>query len=65
MGDNNSNPYELRASLLNLATQVLTDNARMTYDALKARAHEVVWTPVTTEQIIAEAEKLNAFVSRK
>ena len=65
MGDNNSNPYELRASLLNLATQVLTDNARMTYDALKARAQDIVWTPVTTEQIIAEAEKLNAFVSRK
>ena len=51
-------PYEIRLELLELARTVLQSQ----YDA--NTAHESKKTAPTTEQIVAEAEKMNAFVSK-
>lgn len=63
--NSSSKPYELRASLLHLAKEVLIDNAHMVYESAKAQGKLSIWAPVTAEQIITEAEKLYAFVSRR
>lgn len=50
-------PYEIRLELLQLAQTILDTKH-------KATAAEKPLTAPTTEDIIAEAEKLNAFVSK-
>ena len=60
-----SKPFELRASLLHLAKEVLSQRSHMAYDSAKAQGRPSEWHPVTTEQIIEEAEKLYAFVCKK
>tara|TARA_B100000242_G_scaffold258262_1_gene202493 strand:- start:819 stop:1031 length:213 start_codon:yes stop_codon:yes gene_type:complete len=68
-----SNPYELRAGLLGQAEGILThryhaENERLRYlcDTHKMDAKTVNWpNPPTSDQIIAEAEKLYAFVQKK
>lgn len=59
-----SKPFEIRASLLHLAKDVLTQNAHMNYEASKENGNRA-WKEVSSEAIIAEAEKLYKFVSNK
>ena len=59
-----SKPYEIRASLLHLAKDIISENAHMHFESTKAGGNPV-WNAVTTDQILAEAEKLYSFVSRK
>ena len=59
MSGNNTSGYEIRQGLLGQAQDILQTNAQMHYERTKE------WVPVTTEAIIAEAEKLNGFVQRK
>ena len=68
-----SNPYELRAGLLGQAEGILThryhaENEKLRYlcDTHKIDVETVKWPkPPTSDQIIAEAEKLYAFVQTK
>lgn len=60
-----SKPFEIRASLLHLAKEVLSENAHMGMEAARTQGRPGDWAPVTTEQIVAEAEKLYSFVTRK
>ena len=56
-------PYEIRLELLQLAAQILTAQ----HQAKCAEMGNIkmgVSTAATSEEIIAEAEKLNAFVSK-
>ena len=61
----NSKPFEIRASLLHLAKEVLSQNAHMAFESAKAQGRPADWAAVTTEAIIAEAEKLYSFVSKR
>ncbi len=60
-----SKPFEIRANLLNLAKDVLSQNAHMQFESAKAQGRPGEWPAVTTENIISEAEKLYNFVSTK
>lgn len=60
-----SKPFELRASLLHLAREILTQNAHMAYESAKAQGRPGDWGAVTTEKVLEEAEKLYAFVCKK
>lgn len=69
-----SKPFEIRAHLLTLAREVLSENMHVQMqahrDALGANPGVPIPayngpTSVSVEQIIAEAEKLYAFVSKK
>jgi hypothetical protein len=51
--------YEIRQSLLGLAEGILNQNAQMHWEQTKQ------WKPITTEEVIVEAEKLYEFVKRK
>lgn len=53
-------PYELRADLLHLAFDIL----RNKHAAAGAKGGDSATTAPTTEEIIAEAEKLNQFISQ-
>jgi len=65
----NDNPYKIRADLLGLARDILSENLHIKLDF--AHEHSKKLTPsgppkgYTVEEVIAEAEKLYAFVSRK
>jgi hypothetical protein len=58
MSDNKSG-YDIRQGLLGQAQSILEQNAQMHFEQTKQ------WIPITTEDIIAEAEKLYSFVKRK
>ena len=58
MKPNSKTPYEIRLELLQLA-QIILHNK---YEA--DSRHESMKVAPTSEEIIAEAEKLNAFVSK-
>ncbi len=51
-------PYEIRLELLQLASEVLYRQ----HQALACKPHPS--TAPTTEEIIAEAEKMNGFISK-
>ena len=53
------NAYQIRQSLLHLAEEILRKNAEMQFHA----SGDKEWKGYTTEDIIAEAKKLNKFVS--
>jgi hypothetical protein len=53
-------PYEIRLDLLQLAFDVLS--AKHVADGVKNGSN--VTTSPTTEEIIAEAEKMNGFISK-
>lgn len=58
----NKTPFEIRADILELAYRILYNNAMTTakgYDPKAEYPHE----HITTEQVMAEAVKLNKFVS--
>jgi len=60
-------PYEIRLDLLNLAQSVLVmqHQAKAEADARTKHAGDrYVETAPTTEEIIAEAEKMNGFISK-
>ena len=59
MGDANRSGYEIRQNLLSQAQTILEQNAHMEFEQTK------VWPKLTTEAIIAEAEKLYKFVQKK
>lgn len=60
-----SKPFEIRAELLKLAKDVLSQNAHMAFEAANRTGRPGEWSEVTTEKVVAEAEKLYAFVSAK
>ena len=71
MGDTNKSGYELRTELLGMATGIVIDRA----NRLENNEHFLAENdetyqrkpiaPYTTEDVIAEAEKLYAFVQKK
>ena len=67
MGDKNKNGYELRTDLLGMAIGIVSDkvNRQFENEHLKPEGTRTPVQPYTTEDIIAEAEKLYAFVQKK
>lgn len=61
----NSKPCEIRAALLELARGVLFENAHMAQQMALEQKMPALWHEITTDQIIAEAEKLYNFVSKR
>ena len=59
MADNKA--YEIRQQLLHLAEEILRNNAQMQF----AASGDKEWKGYTTEDVVKEAKKLNAFVSNK
>lgn len=59
MADNKA--YEIRQQLLHLAEEILKTNAQMSFHA----SGEKEWKGYTTEDVVKEAKKLNAFVSNR
>ena len=59
MSGNNKSGYEVRQGLLGQAQDILQTNAHMHFERTKE------WVPITTEAIIAEAEKLYSFVKTR
>ena len=59
MSGNNASGYEIRQGLLGQAQDILQTNAHMHFERTKE------WVPITTEAIIAEAEKLYSFVKTR
>jgi hypothetical protein len=57
-------PHELRCTLLHLARDILESQSRSKVNAMRTAALPSGTDIITTEQIIAEATKLNDFVSR-
>jgi len=67
MSDNNKSGYQIRTDLLGMAIGIVCDkvNRQFENEHLKPEGQRNVVTPYTTEEIIAEAEKLYAFVEKK
>lgn len=62
----NKSPYEIRLDILNLAQRICSDRSQAESGKL-AQANNrsgVITLAPTTEEIIAEAEKLNNFISK-
>ena len=60
-----SNPYELRQALLDQAQKILENKYHCEVRICERRGIACTVKPPTTEDIIAEAEKLYAFVQKK
>jgi hypothetical protein len=63
-----TNPYAIRAGLLELAKIILSENAHMAFESsMKTGDSKLVnvWKPYSSEDVIREAEKLYQFVSKK
>jgi len=62
-----SKPFEIRANLLHLAKDVLSENAHIYRDFQEKSGakNPLPASQYTTDQIIAEAEKLYGFVTKK
>ena len=56
-------PYEIRLELLQLAFEVLWRQHEAS-NAVKVEADSSIFTAPTTEEVIAEAEKMNGFISK-
>ena len=71
MGDNNKSGYQLRADMLAMATGIVMDRTNRLENNEHGKAERDVGycrlaiEPYTTEDVIAEAEKLYAFVLKK
>ena len=59
--------YELRTDLLGMAQAILGDKVSRLFDneCLRPEGQRQAVTPYTTEDIIAEAEKLYEFIQKK
>jgi len=71
MGDNNKSGYQLRTDLLGMAAGIVVDrtnrleaNEHFLAEDNKAYNRKPI-VPYTTEDVIAEAEKLYKFVQKK
>tara|TARA_Y100001973_G_scaffold102324_1_gene167139 strand:- start:2240 stop:2443 length:204 start_codon:yes stop_codon:yes gene_type:complete len=67
MSDTNKSGYELRADLLNMAIGIVDQKVGRLFENehLKPEGNRSPVAPFTTEDVIAEAEKLYAFVQKK
>ena len=67
MGDTNRNGLELRTDLLGMAMGIVSERIQRQFENehLKPEGTRQPVEPFTTEDIIAEAEKLYAFVQKK
>jgi hypothetical protein len=71
MSDNNKSGYQLRQELLGMATGIVCDRTNRLENNEHFLAendksyHRKPITPYTSEDVIAEAEKLYAFVQKK
>tara|TARA_A200000159_G_scaffold154100_1_gene166634 strand:- start:646 stop:849 length:204 start_codon:yes stop_codon:yes gene_type:complete len=67
MGDTNKSGYQLRTELLGMAIGIVSDKVQreMENEHMKPEGNRSPVPPFTTEEVIAEAEKLYAFVQKK
>jgi reverse gyrase len=67
MSESNRSGYELRTDLLGMAIGIVTDKNNRQFDNehLKPEGQRSPVPPYTTEDVIAEAEKLYQFVQKK
>ena len=67
MSDKNKSGYQLRQELLGLALGIVSDNVTRKFENehLKPEGQRNAVPSYTTDDIIAEAEKLYAFVQKK
>ena len=67
MSDSKRNGYELRTDLLGMAIGIVESKVHRQFENehLKPEDQRVEVQPYTTEDVIAEAEKLYAFVQKK
>jgi len=67
MGDKNKSGYELRSDLLGMAIGIVDQRINRLFDNehMKPEGQRSPVAPFTTEDVIAEAEKLYAFVQKK
>ena len=67
MSDTNRNGFELRTDLLGMAMGIVSERIQRQFENehLKPEGTRQPVEPFTTEDIIAEAEKLYAFVQKK
>tara|TARA_R110000744_G_scaffold32926_1_gene76777 strand:+ start:4849 stop:5052 length:204 start_codon:yes stop_codon:yes gene_type:complete len=67
MNDKNKSGYELRTDLLGMATGIVADRVgrKVENEHFKPEGQRLGIDPYTTEEVIAEATKLYAFVQSK
>lgn len=67
MGDKNKSGYELRTDLLGMAIGIVQEKIQRQFENehLKPEGQRQAVDPFTTEDVIAEAEKLYNFVQQK
>ena len=67
MSENNKSGYQLRSELLEMAIGIVCDkvNRQFENEHLKPDGQRVAVPSYTTEDVIAEAEKLYQFVQKK
>ena len=67
MGDKNKSGYELRTELLGMAIGIVDQKTQRLFENehLKPEGTRTPVAPFTTEDVIAEAEKLYNFVQKK
>ena len=64
MPESKSKPFEIRASILCLARDILSEGMHLSMDRAKHGTGDMP-VPYTAEQVILEAEKLYTFVVSK
>lgn len=60
-------PYEIRLELLQLSFEILKNNHRalaVTNTKMSVSTDPLIATSTSTEDVIAEAEKMNGFISK-
>ena len=67
MGDSKKSGYELRSDLLGMAMGIVDQKVQRLFENehLKPEGQRNAVSPFTTEDVIAEAEKLYTFVQKK
>ena len=67
MSDSKKSGYELRSDLLGMAIGIVESKVDRQFDneCLKPEGQRTAVRPYTTEDVIAEAERLYAFVQKK
>ena len=67
MSDSKKSGYELRSDLLGMAIGIVESKVERQFDneCLKPEGQRTAVRPYTTEDVIAEAEKLYTFVQKK
>jgi len=67
MSDSKKSGYELRSDLLGMAIGIVDQRVQRQFENehMKPEGHRTTVDPFTTEDVIAEAEKLYAFVQKK